>query len=86
MNIFYSPKFERDFRKLPHDVQLRAEPVLTLLEHDPFSPKLKTHKLHGDLKKYWACSVDYSHRILFQFVPEQNGIMLRGVGNHSIYE
>ena len=34
--------------------------VLELLSKDQFHPKLKTHKLKGELQDSWACSVGYN--------------------------
>ncbi len=85
MIIFYSPKFEREYRKLSANVHTKAKKILEILLIDPFSPTLKTHKLHGHLKNYWSCSIDYSYRILFQFLPN-DALMLRSIGTHDIYE
>jgi mRNA-degrading endonuclease YafQ of YafQ-DinJ toxin-antitoxin module len=55
-----------------------------------FAPSLRTHKLHGDLQGCWACSVNYSVRIVFEVgSPEQiNGmtaetLLLLTVGTHD---
>jgi mRNA-degrading endonuclease YafQ of YafQ-DinJ toxin-antitoxin module len=41
---------------------------------DIYHPSLKTHKLMGNLDDIWACSIDYSYRILFEFAidPERD--------------
>jgi addiction module RelE/StbE family toxin len=61
------------------------EASLTLLEQDAFDPRLKTHKLKGDLDGCWACSAGYNLRIIFNFV-EQDGheaISLLALGSHD---
>lgn len=62
---------------------LRA--ALVLLEEDAFDPRLKTHKLTGDLAGTWACSVGYDLRVLFSFVQEggTEAILLETVGTHD---
>ena len=35
------------------------EAALFLLSQDAFDPRLKTHKLKGDLDGVWACSARY---------------------------
>jgi mRNA-degrading endonuclease YafQ of YafQ-DinJ toxin-antitoxin module len=62
---------------------LRA--TLTLLEQDAFHPRLKTHKLMGDLEGSWACSAGYDLRIVFSFVEREGGeaILLETVGTHD---
>ena len=63
------------------------EQTLFQLVEDPFHPSLRTHKLKGDLGEVWSCSIDYSYRILFEFVNDtQNGeevILLLNLGTHD---
>ena len=69
--------------------QLRSliEKTLEQLATDPFHPTLKTHKLSGEFTGIWACSIDYSYRILFEFVtnPEEgeDAILLLNIGDHD---
>ena len=66
----------------------RIEAALETLADDAFAPKLRTHKLKGDLAGTWACSAGKDLRILFQFVETENGeaILLLSAGNHdSVY-
>ena len=55
---------------------------IELLELDPFNPILKTHKLHGKLKNYFACSLDYSYRLVIDFV-DNDKIQLIDIGTHD---
>jgi len=79
--------FKRMVRQNP---QLRPliEETLQQLTEDPFHPTLKTHKLSGDLAGIWACSIDYSYRILFEFMispneDEEEAILLLNMGDHD---
>ncbi|MCT7949430.1 type II toxin-antitoxin system YoeB family toxin [Ancylothrix sp. C2] len=69
--------------------QLRTavEETLQQLTADAFHPSLKTHKLKGDLSGVWSCSIDYSNRILFEFVPDDDSqeevILLHTLGSHD---
>jgi addiction module RelE/StbE family toxin len=79
--------FKRMVRKNP---QLRSmiEETLEKLAADPFHPTLKIHKLSGEFAGTWAYSIDYSYRILFEFVadPEEGGedaILLLNLGDHD---
>lgn len=58
-----------------------------MLENDPFTPSLKSHKLTGDLDGYWSCSVNYDCRIIFTFYqdekPEETLIILVDIGSHD---
>jgi len=59
--------------------------ILELLTTDAFHPRLKTHKLKGDLKGSWACSAGYGLRIIFRFVQYQGAeaILLESIGTHD---
>jgi len=59
--------------------------TLEILAEDAFDPRLKTHKLKGNLADRWACTAGYDLRVLFRFV-EHNGveaILLLTVGTHD---
>ncbi len=59
--------------------------TLELLAEDAFHPSLRTHKLKGNLKGSWACSVAYDLRIIFEFVQhdESEAILLEAIGSHN---
>ena len=59
--------------------------TLELLAEDAFDPRLKTHKLRGDLAGSWACSAGYDLRVLFEFVQHEGAeaILLQTVGTHD---
>lgn len=61
------------------------EATLELLTVDAFDPRLKTHKLKGDLEGVWACSAGYNLRILFEFAerPDAEAILLLTMGTHD---
>ena len=90
MKIAWTPKslraFKRIIRKKPNFRAL-IEQTLRQLAEDPFHPSLHTHKLKGDLSNIWSCSIDYSYRILFEFVenPEdrEEAILLLNLGSHD---
>ena len=84
-----SPQFERKakrYRSNPR-VQARLEKALKQLVKDPFEPKLKTHKLSGNLEGTYACRVDRDLRILFEFVETRENetklIHLLTLGSHD---
>ena len=74
-------------RTVKKDVRLAQEiqSTLELLSEDAFHPRLKTHKLKGNLAGAWACSVGYDLRIVFEFVQheESEAIFLEAVGTHD---
>jgi addiction module RelE/StbE family toxin len=68
-------------------LQEKVLATLSMLELDPFHPSLRTHKLQGELKEFWACSVEYDFRIVFQFCQlegeAEESIVLVDVGTHD---
>jgi addiction module RelE/StbE family toxin len=60
----------RYFKRHP-DAAPDVREALELLTADAFDPRLKTHKLTGELKDVWACSAGYDLRILFEFVQHE---------------
>ena len=85
MNIFYTSKFRREYKKLPKEVKSRAEKNETLFRKNPFDSRLDTHKLHGRLKDFWSFSVDFKYRIVFEF-GDSSTVYFHSVGNHDIYQ
>ncbi len=85
MKIEYSPKFTRLYKKLPEEIQFLTENQVKIFRQNPFDLRLKTHKLSGPLRKYWAFWINYRYRIIFSFL-NQNTIRFHIVGDHSIYQ
>jgi mRNA-degrading endonuclease YafQ of YafQ-DinJ toxin-antitoxin module len=40
-----------------------------MLQEEAFDPRLRTHKLKGDLTCFWSRSAGYDLRIVFEIVP-----------------
>ena len=77
--------FKRSYRKrVRNNAKLKRkfwEKIGTFLEN-PFFPLLRTHKLSGKLDGQWAFSVDDDCRIVFEFVSEDQ-VLLIDVGSHD---
>lgn len=84
MRIYYSSKFEREYKKLPKEIKKIAEEKEATFRKLPFDSKLNTHKLHGRLKEYWVFSVNEKYRIIFEFA-KKDAIWFHSIGDHSIY-
>jgi mRNA-degrading endonuclease YafQ of YafQ-DinJ toxin-antitoxin module len=83
-----SPVFLRAARKaLKKDPALAQDIGSTLewLAEDAFAPRLRTHKLKGNLAGSWACSAGYDLRIIFSFVEHKGAeaILLETLGTHD---
>jgi len=85
MRIYYSSKFEREYKKLSNKIKKLTEEKEVIFRKSPFDPRLNTHKLHGRLKEYWVFSINDKYRIVFEFA-EKEIVWFHSVGDHSIYQ
>lgn len=86
--LLRSNVFVKNARKLLKKQPFLAQNIhntLTLLCIDPFEPRLKTHKLKGELKDSYACSAGYDLRTIFKFVEyeQKQAILLETIGTHD---
>ncbi|OGI95423.1 hypothetical protein A2917_02580 [Candidatus Nomurabacteria bacterium RIFCSPLOWO2_01_FULL_42_17] len=85
MKIFYTKKFEREYKKLNKEIKLKVEAREVVFRKNPFSSTLKTHKLSGELEGFWSFSVDFSYRVVFEFFNDGN-VFFHSIGSHDIYK
>jgi len=85
VEILYAPKFIRQFKKLPEEIRLLAEKREEVFKKDPFDHRLKTHKLSGKWGRYFAFSVNFSYRIIFDFKNDKVARFYE-IGTHDIYD
>ncbi len=84
MKIYYSRKFEKEYKRLHFKIKISAEKKEAIFRKNPHDPRLKTHKLTGKLKGYYSFSIDYQYRIIFEF-REKEIVWFHSVGTHEIY-
>ncbi len=84
MEILYSKRFARQYKKLPKEIKQKVEEIEVIFKTNPFDKRLMTHKLSGKLKGFYSCSITYSYRIIFD-MPSKDICRLYSVGDHSIY-
>lgn len=82
MDIQYSSRFKRSFKKLDRQLQTTAWEKLEIFRQDYNDPRLKTHKLKST--EYYAFSVTYKIRIIFLIANQI--IVLVNIDDHSIYQ
>jgi len=85
MEISYSSKFARDYKKLPIGVKRIAEKKEIIFRKNPFDQRLKTHKLKGCLSGFFSFSINQKYRIIFEIV-NKNRIWFHSTGDHSVYK
>lgn len=82
--IFVTSDFRRSFRRLPGNIQELFARKEVWFKADAFDSRLRTHRLHGKLKGFWAYSISHQYRVLFRFVNARTVAYL-DVGTHEVY-
>lgn len=85
MDIFFSSKFAKEYKRLPPEIKTLAEKKEKIFRSDPYDPRLKTHALQNKLKGFWSFSINRQTRIIFEFI-DQNTIWFHSIGSHDIYK
>jgi addiction module RelE/StbE family toxin len=85
MEIKFTTRFKKRYKKLPPKIKKEAEKKERIFRLDPFDPRLKTHSLSGKEKECWAFWISYSYRIKFVFLSEKK-ILFLDIGTHKIYK
>lgn len=85
MEIIYTSKFAREFKKLSLKIKQSAEEKEIIFRENPFDLILKTHKLHGKFKDFYAFSVDHGYRIIFEMSKDKKTFYFHSISDHSVY-
>lgn len=86
MLILYTPKFRKEYSKLPDNIKDLFEEKESLFREDVFNVSLKTHKLHGKFDGYLSFSINYKYRIIFSYTENKKDVKFHSIGTHDIYE
>ena len=84
MKIHLHTQFQNSYQKLDSRTKKKAEKKEIIFRQNPFDQRLKTHKLHGKLKKLWSFSVDTRYRVIFEFIGRD--VIFLDVGDHDLYK
>ena len=83
--VSFRSSFVRQYGNLEEALQEEILEKIELLKDKDNHKRLKVHKLHGYLSKYWSFSVNYKIRIVFYF-ESRTEIVLSLIGDHDIYK
>lgn len=83
--VKYSTSFLKHLLRLPRNVAEKAKKCELIFREDTFDPRLRTHKLHGKEKEIWAFWINYTYRIKFIFLNEEEVLFL-DIGTHDVYK
>ena len=81
MNLFFTNKLIRHYRKLPLRIQKTTDKQLELLLSNPQHPSLNIKKMKNP-QNIWEGRITESHR--FTFKVEKDTYILRNIGTHDI--
>lgn len=70
--------------KLNAHLQRKTEKIIVELGLEENHNNLRVHKLKGYLKDKYSCSLDYKNRIIFEYLNDEE-IVLLAVGSHDLY-
>ena len=82
MDIAFSSKFKKQFKKLPAKVQMRFSERLDLLLEDERHPLLNLHSLTGQYRDRQSFNVNADIRAVFA-IKDDNTIYFSAIGSHS---
>jgi len=85
--IHFDATFEKRWlkylAKLTDKEKNQLKDRLAIFKEDIFDKRLKTHHLKGNLKEYYAFSINYSDRIVFKLL-EDSDVLFIEIGSHDI--
>lgn len=84
MEILFTARFLRSFKKLPPDVQDDCHRAIDIFKKQNGSEKIKLHKLQGKMRKFYSFSANFSFRIVIK--KEKKKIYFMDVGSHGLYK
>ncbi len=64
------------------DLIINFHSRLKLFTENPYHSSLKTHSLSGKLKGYWAFSINYDYRLVFEFITTDKALLI-DIGTHD---
>ena len=83
MQIEYSKKFIKEFKKCPSKVRIAFKNKLKTLTKNQFNPILNNHSLSGKLKEYKSININGDWRAIFQEIKKEDVIYFVAIGTHS---
>ena len=85
IEIVPTPAFRKAFRRKVRGnkkLEARFRDRVAIFQTNPFDPRLRTHRLAGQLQGLWSFSVYYDMRVVFSFV-DPNSVLFIDIGTHD---
>jgi len=87
LEVVYSKRFLRQFKKISRSDTRLADEIkekIGLFKNKSMHKQLKVHVIKGKLQGCYSFSVNYKHRIIFEYLKSSEAHLL-DVGDHGIY-
>ncbi len=81
VKVYYKPTFIRMYNKLPAGLQEETIARIELFKDIKNHRFIRVHKLKGKLRKYYGFWVDFHNRITFEYLSDDEVVLLT-VGDH----
>ena len=82
MSIQYTPKFKKQYKKLPLQIKRQFDKRLHSFLEDQTNPQLRIHPLKGKFVGYWSMSINGDIRALYLRKGDEV-IIFALIGTHS---
>ncbi len=83
MKVSYTQSFQKDFQRLPKEIQESAEKKLEFFGDNTHHSPLKIKKMDG-IRDIWEGRITDNYR--FTFLVEGDVCILRRIGTHDIFK
>ncbi len=84
--ILHDKTFENKFKKYVKRLNVKdrnkLQDKLRIFKDDIFDRRLRTHKLKGNLKEYYAFSITYKERLVFKIIDDET-VYFIDIGYHD---
>ena len=57
-------------------LEARFRDRIAIFQNNPFDPRLRTHRLTGQLQGLWSFSIDYDVRVVFSFIEPNRALFV----------
>lgn len=82
MQIRFSKRFRKQYRRLPTPVQAATRRRLQLWQEDPMNGLLRVHRLEGRMSRFFSMNITGEIRALYEILDDEVCIF-EMIGSHS---
>jgi Txe/YoeB family toxin of toxin-antitoxin system len=76
-NLVYTKQAQKDAKKLSSsNLREKAQPLLDILQTDPFQNPSPYEKLVGDLEGAYSRRINIQHRLVYEVIESENTVKI----------